>query len=62
MIHIDLNIVLRGVNADAEAIVKTELERRMLTFIFDTVNQVAERQDFRFSHKDVGVTGTVTQD
>ena len=60
MIHIELDVNMRGViNAEAEEKIRLELRSRVLQFIFESVDAVANKNDYRFSHRDIGVTGDI---
>ena len=58
-IVIELEIESRTMNSDSMELLRLELRRQMLAYIFKAVDDVAERHDFRFSHKDVHVAGDI---
>lgn len=59
MIHLELQIDSGTINADAMEKIRMEIRRRMLGVLFEAVDAVADNNGFRFSHKDIGVTGDI---
>ena len=59
MIHLSLQITSSVINDDAMEKIRMEIRRRMMTFVFEAVDEVAVREGMRFSHKDIDVTGDI---
>ena len=59
MIHLNLQITSSVINEDAMEKIRMEIRRRMMTLVFDAVTAVAAREDMRFSHTDIEVTGDI---
>lgn len=59
MIHLDLQVDSATINEDAMEKIRMEIRRRILAMVFESVDAVAVQNDFRFSHRDVGVTGDI---
>ncbi len=59
-IKLELEVGSAIMNEDAMDHLRIEIRQRMLAFLFECVDHVATKQDMRFSHRDIGVTGEIT--
>lgn len=48
------------INEEAEEKIRLEIRRRILQFIFESVDAVSASNGYRFNHRDIGVTGDIT--
>jgi len=61
VIHIDLNIESSTINASVMEEICVRLRRDIAGFVSRHVDQVADDRGYRFSYRDVEITGTVKQ-
>lgn len=59
MIKIELEITTRTINNEAMELLRLELRRRALQFVFESVDAVSAANDMRFSHRDIHVAGDI---
>jgi hypothetical protein len=59
VIHIDLKITSEIMNEDAMNKLRMQLRRNVMSFIFDAVNEVANREDMRFNHRNITIAGDI---
>ena len=60
LLKVELNIKGRTLSEEDLDMIRLELRRNTLQFVFDAVNTVARTSGKSFSHRDVSVTGDIT--
>lgn len=56
---IDVKVSSTIINDQAMELIRTEVRKKILFVVFKAIDDVAEANDFRFSHKDIVVDGIV---